>query len=71
MNGIRVGYREVRRGAARVVYLPDWVDDEQGRSLSLPFTPGNQPYQGAVVTDYFDNLLPDSPTIRRRIARRR
>ncbi len=72
MNGIRVGYWEVRRGVEHLVYLPEWVDDEQGRplSLSLPFTPGNQPHQGAVVTDYFDNLLPDSPTIRRRIARR-
>ena len=72
MNGIRVGYWEVRRGVGHLVYLPEWVDDEQGRplSLSLPFTPGNQPHQGAVVTDYFDNLLPDSPTIRRRIARR-
>ncbi|CAN0618278.1 protein of unknown function [Burkholderia multivorans] len=51
MNGIRVGYREVRRGVERLVYLPEWVADEQGRplSLSLPFPPGNQPHQGAAV----------------------
>lgn len=47
-------------------------DDEQGRppSLSLPFAPGNQSYRGKVVSDYFDNLLPDSKTIRERIATR-
>ncbi|KVH46196.1 type II toxin-antitoxin system HipA family toxin [Burkholderia diffusa] len=72
MNGIPVGYWEVRRGVERLVYLPAWVDDPQGRplSLSLPFTPGNQPHQGAIVADYFDNLLPDSQPIRRRIAQR-
>ncbi|KAB0637905.1 type II toxin-antitoxin system HipA family toxin [Burkholderia latens] len=72
MNGIAVGYWEVRRGVERLVYLPAWVDDPQGRplSLSLPFTPGNQPHQGAIVADYFDNLLPDSQPIRRRIAQR-
>ncbi|WP_333997718.1 type II toxin-antitoxin system HipA family toxin [Burkholderia cepacia] len=72
MNGIPVGYWEVRRGVERLVYLPAWLDDPQGRplSLSLPFTPGNQPHQGAIVADYFDNLLPDSEPIRRRIAQR-
>ncbi|MBY4868521.1 type II toxin-antitoxin system HipA family toxin [Burkholderia anthina] len=72
MNGIPVGYWEIRHGIERLVYLPSWVDDPQGRplSLSLPFTPGNQPHQGAVVADYFDNLLPDSQPIRRRIAQR-
>ncbi|MBN3797800.1 type II toxin-antitoxin system HipA family toxin [Burkholderia sp. Ac-20392] len=72
MNGIPVGYWELRRGVERLVYLPEWLDDPQGRplSLSLPFTPGNQPHQGAIVADYFDNLLPDSEPIRRRIAQR-
>ncbi|MBR8458873.1 type II toxin-antitoxin system HipA family toxin [Burkholderia dolosa] len=72
MNGIPVGYWEVTRGVERLVYLPTWIDDPQGRplSLSLPFTPGNQPHHGAIVADYFDNLLPDSQPIRRRIAQR-
>lgn len=72
MNGIPVGYWEIRRGIERLVYLPTWIDDPQGRplSLSLPFTPGNQPHQGETVADYFDNLLPDSQPIRRRIAQR-
>lgn len=72
MNGLPVGYWENVRGIERLVYFDSWIDDEQGRplSLSLPFTPGNQPYRGQVVTDYFDNLLPDSDRIRRRIALR-
>ncbi|WP_027796912.1 type II toxin-antitoxin system HipA family toxin [Paraburkholderia acidipaludis] len=70
MNGLPVGYWENVRGAERLVYLDSWIGDEQGRplSLSLPFTPGNQPYRGRIVSDYFDNLLPDSDRIRRRIA---
>jgi serine/threonine-protein kinase HipA len=72
MNGLPVGYWESARGSERLVYLDSWTEDEQGRplSLSLPFTPGNQPYRGQIVADYFDNLLPDSDRIRRRIAAR-
>ncbi|TDV19540.1 type II toxin-antitoxin system HipA family toxin [Paraburkholderia caballeronis] len=72
MNGLPVGYWEVRRGNDVLSYWPEWVDDEQGRplSLSLPFLPGNLPHNGQVVADYFDNLLPDSADIRRRIAAR-
>ena len=72
MNGLQVGYWETTRAGERLVYRDDWLDDPQGRplSLSLPFTPGNQPYRGQVVADYFDNLLPDSEPIRRRIATR-
>lgn len=72
MNGLLVGYWETTRHGERLAYDVDWLDDPQGRplSLSLPFTPGNQPYRGQVVADYFDNLLPDSDPIRRRIATR-
>ena len=72
MNGIPVGYWESTRQGERLGYFDDWLTDEQSRplSLSLPFLPGNAPYQGNVVTDYFDNLLPDSDAIRRRLAQR-
>jgi serine/threonine-protein kinase HipA len=70
MNGIPVGTWETTRDGEKLTYFEPWVEDEQGRplSLSLPFTPGNQPYRGKVVSDFFDNLLPDSKTIRERIA---
>jgi serine/threonine-protein kinase HipA len=53
-------------------YDPDWVMSPVGRplSLSLPFNPNNQPLKGEQVLHYFDNLLPDSDTIRRRVAQR-
>lgn len=72
MNGIPVGYWEKARDGERLSYFDEWINDEQGRplSLSLPFTPGNQPYRGELVTAFFDNLLPDSDSIRRRLAQR-
>ncbi len=59
-----VGREEVLR------YDEEWIESSHGRplSLSLPFTPGNQPYRGRIVTSYFDNMLPDSEPIRRRLA---
>ncbi|RDJ98075.1 type II toxin-antitoxin system HipA family toxin [Paraburkholderia lacunae] len=72
MNGLPVGTWETTRDGERLTYFEDWIADEQGRplSLSLPFTAGNQSYRGKVVSDYFDNLLPDSKAIRERIAGR-
>ncbi|MDG0024641.1 type II toxin-antitoxin system HipA family toxin [Trinickia sp. Y13] len=70
MNGLPVGTWEITRDGEKLTYFESWVEDEQGRplSLSLPFTPGNQSYRGQVVSAFFDNLLPDSKTIRERIA---
>jgi serine/threonine-protein kinase HipA len=72
MNGIPVGYWETTRQGERLAYFDEWLTDEQSRplSLSFPFLPGNAPYQGQVVTNYFDNLLPDNDAIRRRLAQR-
>ncbi|MBU1225547.1 MAG: type II toxin-antitoxin system HipA family toxin [Gammaproteobacteria bacterium] len=72
MNGIPVGYWETTRQGERLAYFDEWLTDEQSRplSLSLPFLPGNPLYQGQVVTNYFDNLLPDNDAIRRRLAQR-
>jgi serine/threonine-protein kinase HipA len=72
MNGLPVGYWETTRQGERLGYFDAWLADEQSRplSLSLPFLPGNAPYQGQIVTDYFDNLLPDNDAIRRRLAQR-
>ena len=72
MNGIPVGYWETARLRDRLGYFDDWLGDEQGRplSLSLPFLPANAPHQGQIITDYFDNLLPDNDAIRRRLAQR-
>lgn len=72
LNGIRVGHWTAGPGRTTFAYLEEWINDEQGRplSLSMPFTPTNAPYQGALVANYFDNMLPDSEPIRRRLAQR-
>ncbi len=72
-NGERVGaWRLPARGPTEFAYDPAWVDSAAGRplSLSLPFTPGNLAQKGPRVLNYFDNLLPDSEAIRKRIAQR-
>ena len=71
LNGTPVGYWDATATGPYATYFDEWLGDEQGRplSLSLPFQPGNAAYRGQVVQNYFDNLLPDSDVIRRRIAR--
>lgn len=72
LNGTPVAYWDSGRAQDTLTYHEDWLADEATRplSLSLPFRPDNAPYRGAVVKHYFDNLLPDSDAIRRRIAQR-
>jgi len=69
MNGVRVGRWTQNRGTHLLQYDSAWVESPAGRalSLSLPFTPANAVHRGAVVANFFDNLLPDSDTIRSRI----
>ncbi len=69
-NGERVGTWSVHGSAHQLQYVPAWMKSPSGRrlSLSLPFTPDNVPHKGEVVKNFFDNLLPDSEAIRRRVA---
>ena len=68
-NGQRVGTWSIADGDHRFTYAENWPESAAARplSLSLPFTPGNTPHRGAVVKNFFDNLLPDSDAIRRRM----
>ena len=69
-NGIRVGeWRWPSRGAFEFLYDESWVSAPESRplSLSLPLTIDPVPHRGRVVEAYFDNLLPDSEAIRRRL----
>lgn len=69
MNGLHAATWSVSAGVHRLHYDPDWVSNPDGRalSLSLPFVPGNLPHRGEVIENYFDNLLPDSADIRKRL----
>jgi serine/threonine-protein kinase HipA len=72
LNGVPVGQWSNVANNSTFQYFEPWLEHEQGRplSLSMPFRPDNAAYSGDVVTNYFDNLLPDSEPIRRRLAQR-
>jgi serine/threonine-protein kinase HipA len=69
MNGELVGeWALLRTGTSVFRYAREWLDSRYVRalSLSLPIT-ADREIRGAVVESYFDNLLPDSADIRRRM----
>ncbi|MHB8746989.1 MAG: type II toxin-antitoxin system HipA family toxin [Gammaproteobacteria bacterium] len=69
-NGLLVGYWRIpARGSMEFQYDPAWIVSAEARplSLSLPINLDNRPLQGDKVGFYFDNLLPDSEPIRKRI----
>ena len=70
VNGKRAGEWLIpTRGDEWLQYDAAWIQSDEGRplSLSLPFNLDNSPIKGAVVHNYFDNLLPDSEAIRQRL----
>ncbi|MDB5846757.1 MAG: toxin HipA [Rhodoferax sp.] len=68
-NGERVGTWSVAGDEHRFQYDQAWLSSAATRwlSLSLPFTPDNSAHRGAAVLNFFENLLPDSDAIRRRL----
>ena len=73
MNGEAVGTWSVSSGGKHeFFYLDSWMVSLNSRpvSLSMPLQSYENPHRGHVVEDYFDNLLPDSALIRRRIQKR-
>lgn len=69
-NGERVGTWTIpARGEMQFRYDQTWKASAVGRplSLSLPYA-GDQPLRGDAVRHFFDNLLPDSESIRKRLA---
>lgn len=69
MNGVHVGSWSMDRNTHRFTYADDWLDSDLRRplSLSMPLRAAADAYQGERVESFFDNLLPDSVDIRRRI----
>lgn len=73
MNGERVGHWNITaQGQHEFHYEQAWVDAEDARpiSLSMPLQPPEAPYRGSLVESFFENLLPDSADIRRRVQTR-
>ncbi|MEK6421228.1 MAG: type II toxin-antitoxin system HipA family toxin [Burkholderia gladioli] len=72
-NGEPVGRWTITpRGEMELHYDDAWIRSPRGRplSLALPFNIGNSPLRGNAVAHYFEGLLPDSDTIRKRVATR-
>jgi len=68
MNGEAVGtLRRASGGALQFQYAETWLRSERATpiSLSMPLSPN--PYRDPVVSNFFDNLLPDGGEIRRRL----
>jgi len=73
MNGEKVGNWSIdARGQHEFRYEQSWIDEADARpmSLSMPLQPPDAPYRGSLVESFFDNLLPDSAEIRRRVQTR-
>lgn len=69
-NGSLVGRWVIpAAGPMEFTYDPAWVASDEARplSLSLPMNFDGMPLKGEKIGFYFDNLLPDSEVIRRRI----
>ena len=73
MNGELVGYwLFAPQGRHEFRYAATWLESSASRplSLSMPLQPSDTAYRDARVETFFDNLLPDSSDIRRRIQSR-
>jgi len=71
MNGEFVGHwMFTSAGGHSFSYDSSWFENPHVRplSLSLPLSQGTAPFFGSVVESYFDNLLPDSMGMRKRLA---
>lgn len=68
LNGIPVAVLDKRTsGALSFRYLSEWLQRPGARPISLSLPLSDTSYQGEKVLNFFDNLLPDSESIRTRI----
>jgi len=73
MNGELVGkWTLAPRAGESFAYEASWLASPSKRplSLSMPLAVGTAAITGPIVSSYFDNLLPDSADIRRRLAQK-
>jgi serine/threonine-protein kinase HipA len=71
MNGQLVGtLTQQLSGVLRFSYHPDWLKQINTRPISLSLPLSETFYEGPVVYNFFENLLPDNLVIRERIQAR-
>ena len=69
LNGRLVGEVDMARsGAISFHYAPEWLSWEHALPVSLSLPLQEQAHQGGPVIAYLENLLPDNPAIRERVA---
>ena len=70
-NGLRLGvWRLPSRSSMEFQYDDAWLNAPEARPLSLSLPTANTTHRGNAVEAYFDNLLPDSDPIRKRLQER-
>jgi serine/threonine-protein kinase HipA len=68
MNGELLGqWTLLGNGTHELIYADSWYRSASVRPLSLSLPMTGQALRGRMVENYFDNLLPDSTEIRRRV----
>lgn len=71
MNGEKVAkLTRTSGGRLELAYSDEWLSSPSRRPLSLSLPLGKARFSGELVQNFFDNLLPDSEPIRRRIQAR-
>ncbi|HHT00759.1 MAG TPA: type II toxin-antitoxin system HipA family toxin [Thiomicrospira sp.] len=71
MNGLLVGELwKLKNGALQFKYSAEWLNSPYGRSLSLSLPLSEKKYEGDVVYNFLDNLLPDNDEIRAKMQAR-
>lgn len=70
MNGEAVGHWTLAVDGHRFAYLESWLGSPSAcaLSLSMPLEQGTEPFTGIRVEAFFENLLPESAAVRKRIA---
>jgi len=68
LNGIQVGVlTQGSDGSLRFRYLPEWLQMDGARAISLSLPLKKTPHIGPSVFNFFENLLPDADAIRARM----
>lgn len=68
MNGLLIGKLEKKvTGGLSFIYDQEWLSTPGSRPLSLSLPLNAKTYEGDIVYNFFDNLLPDNQQIRARI----
>lgn len=71
MNEVPVGIWQFgQRTLDQFTYDEQWLQARHKRPLSLSMPTRSRPYRGQVVSSFFDNLLPELPALRSRLAAR-